>query len=724
MLASRWVGWTCALSAVAALLVVGGCGCTEDSGGFTPPSTPSRITQAQIGMEIPAIEVPNEETQPVKVDVMFLLDDSLHITQRVPPPGLRTALGEILGEDADPPRIKTDVAQQIFSDAVQRLMAQLLADHGGTEDDYDLAFGVSRFEDYANFVRSSPKSSVPSEVSEPVDELARPFILNQPLLRQKNTLFNSLFGPALARETPGDGGLDPQDGQSALEALYQLATGAGFDGNDDGDTGDSGAACFAATQLNPGVSGDVPAPDFGTEGTEPGSDVPQYVIGETIASGNLGGAGWRPDSIRLVVLFSDICTVTMLEEELGREGPISNTPSASSTPGEPGAGPRELETVTSVQAFACTDGTAVLDPGFPGPDDAVSQQAYERFGVDGGTIPVAPIGTNPQAKGALLQQTIDALNEMDIEVLCIGIRQTIEPGPNKPNVPGPTIPGQNEVEAIPDPSMPPGDKSPFTWMSAVSILTGAFDTDASDPDPRWVPGLPLVYNLQTLNPENAPVTDDLVEDLSDRVGAWLPYRALPGGGGGGDPGSVYFTVVFDLTNPSADLTLTPPPFALLPESDPDGLYISQSGNTQVVRVPCYFVGTPAPDPVRVAWTFRTQRTDDDTIREALLATMPFNFTTTLTPAGSVPGGVNPTGGHDPGDIPAIAPVSGTVDVSFPAVAAETPAQSFPVNATTMTAISSGEAFFRDLSRQLPAGTSLETMAGPLDGGDVPAPPFP
>ncbi len=46
--------------------------------------------------------------------------------------------------------------------------------------------------------------------------------------------------------------------ESLIEALYQVATGAGFDGNGDGSPLESGPAGMLNTQIAPGNSGDVP----------------------------------------------------------------------------------------------------------------------------------------------------------------------------------------------------------------------------------------------------------------------------------------------------------------------------------------------------------------------------------------------------------------------------------------------------------------------------------
>src|SRR6185295_10937879 len=95
----------------------------------------------------------------------------------------------------------------------------------------DLAFGVGRFEDYSTSANGD-----------------RPFILSQPIITDDTVGFSTAIDAALNRKTPGGGGDLPE---TDIEALFQVATGVGFDGNNDGDRTDSGAAGLAATQTNP-----------------------------------------------------------------------------------------------------------------------------------------------------------------------------------------------------------------------------------------------------------------------------------------------------------------------------------------------------------------------------------------------------------------------------------------------------------------------------------------
>lgn len=106
----------------------------------------------------------------------------------------------------------------------------------------DFGFGVGRFEEYANFA---------SEFA-----TGRPFVLNQPIIDQNTPGFAASIQAALDRTAPGYGGDQPE---TDIEALFQMATGRGFDGNNNGTTTDSGAAGLVTTQTDPGTSGDVPS---------------------------------------------------------------------------------------------------------------------------------------------------------------------------------------------------------------------------------------------------------------------------------------------------------------------------------------------------------------------------------------------------------------------------------------------------------------------------------
>ncbi len=212
----------------------------------------------------------------------------------------------------------------------------------------DLGFGVGRFEEYGNFA---------AEYSS-----GRPFVLNQPIINATTPGFATSIQAALDRTAPGYGGDQPE---TDIEALYQLVTGAGFDGNHNGTTSDSGAAGLASTQLNPGVSGDVPA--FASFTADPANNI-------LPASGNVGGAGFRAGALPVVLLATDTGFAYQPKGETSIEGvgglslPLSSLTQLSrpSTPFSSGAGIQE--TVTGLNALGAlviglgTNAEAIIDP--------------------------------------------------------------------------------------------------------------------------------------------------------------------------------------------------------------------------------------------------------------------------------------------------------------------------------------------------------------------------
>ncbi len=149
----------------------------------------------------------------------------------------------------------------------------------------DFAFAISRFEDYS--------SATPF-----FDSNDKPFILNQPLITDDTPNFLTAINAALNRGKTGSGGSGPE---SAIEALFQIATGVGFDGNGDGDTVDAGPAGPASTQTNTGGGGDVPGydtfvPDLTNNVLPPTIPVPTTPV---------DGVGFRPGTRRIVLLATD-----------------------------------------------------------------------------------------------------------------------------------------------------------------------------------------------------------------------------------------------------------------------------------------------------------------------------------------------------------------------------------------------------------------------------------
>lgn len=294
-----------------------------------------------------------------------------------------------------------------FANSVAALSSQFQSLVGGLETtfpDVEFGFGVARFEDYGG-----PGSSFSNEYQD-----GRPFILNQPIITKADaggeTARNDLIAAALSRTGPGFGGDLPE--AIVSEGLFQAATGAGFDGNGDGDTEDSGAAGAVSTQTSPGMSGDVPA----------------FASNTLPVSGTLGGAGWREDAQKIVILATDFCSLAAFDASSGIPEVITGTGGS-----EP------------VSAFACTEATAGTSR-FGFVSDAKTSGDNT---VDGATVP---------AGAATVQQAVDALNALGVQVVGIG-----------PDA-GPTASTE-----------PAEDESVF--LSSIARLTGA--TDSND-DPLVV----------------------------------------------------------------------------------------------------------------------------------------------------------------------------------------------------------------------------------------------
>lgn len=257
----------------------------------------------------------------------------------------------------------------------------------------DIAYGIGRFEDYGG-----PGRGYSNE-----DIQGRPFILNQAILSRSVVTFLPDLNGALANRGPGFGG-DAQE-SSAGEALYQVATGAGFDGDGDGSLLGSGPAGALLTQLQPGNSGDVP-PFSSYVGTTSGSE---------------GGVGWRENSLRIVILATDIAPVAPFDPN----SPIPLTIA--------GTGSTEPTTVFQGSSIA---GNARF--GFVG--NSVS--------AGGNTVPnaVAPLGA------ATIPQAVGAANAAGIRVIGLA------PGGAPTSATGPS-------------------NNPSVMLSALARLTGGVDSN-------------------------------------------------------------------------------------------------------------------------------------------------------------------------------------------------------------------------------------------------------
>jgi hypothetical protein len=321
-----------------------------------------------------------EETTVNKVDIFFLFDDTGSFAGSVP---------EVTA---------------IFGTLVTELQTALPG--------IDFGFGVGRFEDYGG-----PGNDYSGE-----DQEGRPFTLNQPIINTATaggaTELTDLINTALNNEAPGYGGDGPETAIS--EGLYQIALGTGFDGDGDGSTnGLDGTQVAGAlsTQVSSDISGDVPA----FSSLDPAVK----------KAGSIGGAGFRPGALKLVILATDVCSVAAFD-------------SASGVPA----------TVSGISGVSVPTADLLCN----------TSEGFSRFGFVGdakkrlnNTIAnaVVPLGAGT------VPQTIAALNAAGIRVIGMGTGSSPQPVGSGPSF------------------------SPAVFLSALARLTGAVDSL----------GEPLVYNI-------------------------------------------------------------------------------------------------------------------------------------------------------------------------------------------------------------------------------------
>ncbi|MEY3175670.1 MAG: hypothetical protein RLZZ436_3584, partial [Planctomycetota bacterium] len=217
------------------------------SGNVTPTSLQLTLAAGQSSLQNVSLTLPGTGSLSTLVDVFLLFDDTGSFTANSP------------------------IVRAAFPTIISTLQTSLPG--------IDLAFGVGRFEEYGNFAAEFATG--------------RPFILNQPIVEASRPGFSTAIQAALDRTAPGFGGDAPE---TDIEALYQLVTGLGFDGNNNGSTLESGPTGPASTQLNPGPSGDVPA--FSSFQPDPAANV-------LTPAGNIGGAGFRPGALPVILTATD-----------------------------------------------------------------------------------------------------------------------------------------------------------------------------------------------------------------------------------------------------------------------------------------------------------------------------------------------------------------------------------------------------------------------------------
>jgi hypothetical protein len=250
-------------------------------------------------------------------DVTFTLnvfDRPDHVSATVSPLELRLRLGK--GESStnrvsiqfplDSIPDKVDLAltadgRPSFAGTVERLAAaipDIVTRLKAAYPAVSFSIAVSKFQDYGglaqSFVREGP--AVPN------GDQIRPFILLLPTTLVDSAGANAAIQGALRTTLPGGNAATTY--ASYLEALGQIAQGAGFDGNSNNSTLDSGPAGVpgSATSLGylfPGGSGDVP-----TYSSKPAT-VP--------SAGTLGGVGFRTGAQKIVLLATNTYPVAPVD---------------------------------------------------------------------------------------------------------------------------------------------------------------------------------------------------------------------------------------------------------------------------------------------------------------------------------------------------------------------------------------------------------------------------
>ncbi|MEZ6048188.1 MAG: SdrD B-like domain-containing protein [Planctomycetaceae bacterium] len=216
-------------------------------GDVTPELIEVSLAKGETHTETVSLTLPTTGALTNMVDVFLLFDDTGSFTANSP------------------------IVRAAFPNIIAELQTRLPG--------IDLGFGVGRLEEYGNFAAEYATG--------------RPFVLNQPIIASDVAGFASSIQAALDHVAPGYGGDRPE---TVIEALYQLVTGAGFDGNNNGSVLDSGPAGLLSTQVSPGTSGDVPS--FA-------SFVADLANGVLPASGTIGGAGFRSGALPIIITATD-----------------------------------------------------------------------------------------------------------------------------------------------------------------------------------------------------------------------------------------------------------------------------------------------------------------------------------------------------------------------------------------------------------------------------------
>lgn len=387
----------------------------------------------------------------------------------------------------------------------------------------DLGVGVGRVTEYDHLEKPESGDAAPR-----IGTQERPFILNQPIVRLDDTDFADLqkaysnpspaeaaillalkrkHSPTINRQTGTELG---GSSVSMMEALFQIATGAGFDGNEDGSTTSHGAAGSYWAQIgNPAIPGhpsteedpslglhDVPA--FSSYSPDP-----QFKM--LPPAGSIGGVGFRVGAIPIVVAATDSPLV------------YQSAP-ASTQPGAPALVYGKVDANDlSVPLSSFTKGI-VMAAGSDGGGETGSGQAHWYYDVQAGGKHVALGNTRTSESkslgGATIQNTVHALNAANIKVVGLGVDTATRyahrwtEDPTHPAVDA-NHPGKAVEHASPGAPMP-FDEAPRSYLEAIATLTGAINrTDGvidsnQGPTDLIDPGDPLFFKVD-VNDTGSPV---------------------------------------------------------------------------------------------------------------------------------------------------------------------------------------------------------------------------
>ena len=273
----------------------------------------------------------------------------------------------------------------------------------------EFGFGVGRFEDYGADLSAAAYGEGVRWTE------GRPFILNQPIVTAGDAggseSATTLVGAALARTAPGYGGDGPETGaRGPLPGRHRTRLRRRRRRIDDGieDVQPAGSAEAQAAARRQRRRARLLDPRC--------RRYPR--------SGSVGGAGFRPDALRLVVLATDICTVTAFD-------PGWRFPNEVSGVGDP----------VPVTEFACSCGRQNASVSSPIPRPGANQ-------VEGAVVP---------SGGATLPATVAALT-----------RRHPRAGPVLAS--GASSPSASRLGPSDDPSV---------YLSALALLTGAVDDEGN-----------------------------------------------------------------------------------------------------------------------------------------------------------------------------------------------------------------------------------------------------